>query len=210
MVKVILITVATVMLCVILGVFYVKEQAKKREYDRNNSVRIFGYMINDKDFFSLCNTLVAYIMCYREIDLRYFLNLDYLRITQDEDFHIIENIINMYPCIACKYIGNYTFRLDEEGVSKKCEKYQQETGNDDYIVPLFEIGLIERNEKFFNVQTRYQQLMNMKSIMCHDIYGYHFDNPEQTQKELDKVEDHISVETHPRTTNMVVQRIHIQ
>lgn len=219
--KVILIALATVILCVVLMLLYVNEQKKKREYERKNGIKIFGYRMNDKDFFSFCNTLVAYLICYREIDLKKFLNTDYLRVTiRDVDFHTIENIINLYPCIACKYVGNYKFKLDEDAIAKKCEKYQKETGNDDYMIPLFEIGLIQRNENFFNLQTRYQQVINMKSIMNHEIHGYQFNNQEQTQREIDKVERNVVVKSKPvykmqkresndQQKNMVVKRVRI-
>lgn len=167
--KIELLLLITVTICFVIVLFIMlyKEYTKSCE-----KIILFGIKIDLDDYFSFINGIISYLMIDDEVVLTDFIKMDLLKDAKSTDFIFIERTINLYPIIACRYNGNYKYTIDKDKLSKKYEKYQKETGKDDYIIPLFDTKLVSNNRNLFNVETQHQHFLNMIKLLNDDIISY--------------------------------------
>ena len=154
-----------------------KENAEKRLMLEQEGIVIFGYLLNTNDFFSIIQTMAAYLMASdnKEVSLKYFVNEDLLRRPDANDYFIyIERAINELPVVACKHMGYGTYIIDEKKLAEKYKKYQEFTQRDDYIVPMFQADVVNRNPIFFNFPTRFQQAEVLKKLTNSELLRFLF------------------------------------
>lgn len=160
------------------------------EYMEQEGVTIFNHKMHTEDFISFTNTCVGYLLSYGYLNLENFINSDILRMTSTKDFDLLEDAINTYPIISCKYIGRYRFELQRERMIEKYEQYQQQSGTDEYIVPLFSNEMVHKYKSMFNFSTRYQQFKTVDNIMHNDKLQ---DNFEMCDKIFIKMQKHANI-----------------
>ena len=140
---------------------------RKRQIENLEGVYLFGEKITTQDYFSFCNTCIAYLLIAQEkyIDMKLFIQEKKLETNSGrESMRMIERTINLFPIVSCILDGTKLL-LDEEKTIKKIEEYQKNTQKDDYIIPLFDIGVVSRNPKIFNLSTRYQHMKIVENIL---------------------------------------------
>ena len=162
--------------------FYIaRTESKKREFKaaEQEGIEVFGVKIPTQDYFSLCNTCIAYLLCSptKKVDMKLFISKEHFDGTSWRDSMLmIQETVNKYPIVQCVWNGDTTFSVDESGTLKKIEEYQKHTRSDDYIIPLFDIGLIGRNPDLFSASTKYQQAKTAENVLGTTIVS-HFADP---------------------------------
>lgn len=190
MTTVIIATVTSIIFLSII-VLTIREE-KRREMIRfqKEGINIFGVKMKTNDYFSFINTLISYLMIdmNNKLDLSKFIDNDLLKQKKyNQCFHIIENTINMFPLVVCTYEGDGIFVLNKEETAKKMEKYQKDTQMDDYIIPLFDMRIIERYSTLFNYSAKYQQSKNMENILSHEIMTNNFHESDMILKRIEPI-----------------------
>lgn len=143
-----------------------KQHKKRLETKHKEGISLYGYKVNTYDFMSIINSMIAYIAIYDEMDVSKFFSDDFTRKgDRDKTNLLIERVINEYPIIGCKYVGDNKFVKDEGLIAKKCEQYQKETGRDDYIIPLFDTGVVKEYPELFNFGTKFQQAQSLENLL---------------------------------------------
>lgn len=181
------ITASLLFIAYILRTVYV-EMKRAKIFKEEEGVRLFKMKIHTMDYFDLINSLVSYIMIYREIDLHDFFDRNTLRLGKDADFHFIEESINHYPIVACTYIGDGRYKLNEYKMSEKYAYYQEQTKRDDYLIPLFDLTLINKYPELFNYSMKFQQTINTKNMLNTHL-GDRFDEVDLVLEDLEDYEN---------------------
>ena len=159
----------TVAIAAIIWYIVINESKKKKNaIAEKEGVLVFGENIPMQDYLSLCNTCIAYLICSptKKVDMTLFIAKDKF---QTDDYKssmlMLRDSINKFPIIQCNWSGGTILEVDEMGTIKKIETYQKATQSDDYIIPLFDLGLIARNPKLFSTSTKYQQAKTAQDVM---------------------------------------------
>lgn len=174
---------------------YIWYNAYQYRMHPTDGTNLFGVHVPMNDFFSIINTLAMYVYCDKQVDLKNFFDASLLQNAELKDFKFVETMINSYPLIKCDYYQNGIFVLDEVGTAEKLAKFQAETGTDNYILPLFDISIIQRNADIFNISTKYQQAKVIDNILDNKVKKRYFENPEKLKRFItEKMEDEILVE----------------
>lgn len=183
---VILMTVA-----IVVGIIFLVERHKRQEkLDKLEGVMLFGEKVTTQDYFSFCNTCIAYLLIdeKKTLDLAGFVDGERLSSPAGkESLRMIEQTINLFPIISCTLLRDAIFVVNEEKTVEKIEAYQNLTHADDYIIPLFDVGLIQRNPNIFNISTRYQQAKTVENILTTRGVGDQFDATQDIVNGLSKV-----------------------
>lgn len=179
---------------VLFGVIIILENKKrKKKIDSIEGVMLFGEKVTTQDYFSFCNTCIAYLLIdeSKTLDMKNFIPEEKLTSNDGkESMRMIEQTINLFPIISCTWLGDTTFVVDDEKTIKKIEDYQKNTKSDDYVIPLFDVGLVSRNPNIFTISTRYQQAKTAEKILTTRGIGDQFEGTEEIVKGLnDLAED---------------------
>lgn len=177
---------------IIIGaiMFFLERSKRKKKIEELEGVLLFGVKVTTQDYFSFCNTCIAYLLIdeKKTLDLAGFIQEDKLKSDAGkESLRMIEQTINMFPIIACKRIQDAIFVVDEEKTIQKIEAYQENTKSDDYVIPLFDMGLVTRNPDIFTISTRYQQAKTVEKILNAKGVGDQFQATEPIIKGLAKI-----------------------
>jgi hypothetical protein len=168
--------VSVLLVIIVLSVVLIRIDYKRRKeiaYDNEEGVTIFGERMNTMDYFSFVNSIVSYLLIYKEVDLNKFLDrtimsFAYSNSANESDFHLLEKSINSYPIIACTYIGNGVFKLDKAASAKKYDELATKIGESEYIIPLFDFRLIDSHRNLFNFSTKFQQTKHIETVLNKD------------------------------------------
>ena len=182
--------IVTVLIITIIVLFVLGRSKKKKNDAEIEGVLLFGEKVTTQDYFSFCNTCIAYLLIdqTKTLDLAGFIQEEKLKSESGkESLRMIEQTINMFPIIACKRIKDAVFIVDETKTIEKIEIYQNLTKSDDYVIPLFDMGLITRNPNIFTVSTRYQQAKTIEKILKSKGVGDQFQATESIIKGLAKI-----------------------
>lgn len=184
----------------VLGIiFWMERKKSKKMKEKMEGVHFFGEKVTTQDFFSFCNTCAAYLLIdeKKTLDLKNFVPEDKLKSKKGkESLRMIEQTINLFPIISCTWLKDAIFIVDEAKTVEKIENYQKNTQTDDYIVPLFDVGLISRNPKIFNVSTKYQQAKTAETVLTTRGIGDQFEAHGDIVKGLETLaEDEDNYET---------------
>lgn len=186
------VVMATAVFFVLAIIFMVERKKRRQHIDNIEGVMLFGEKVTTQDFFSFCNTCAAYLLIdkKKKIDLKNFVPEDKLKAESGkESLRMIEQTINLFPIVACKLMPDAIFVVDEAKTIEKVAAYQKNTENDDYIVPLFDVGLISRNPKIFNIPTRYQQAKTAETVLATRGVGSEFEGHEEIVKGLETLSE---------------------
>lgn len=184
--------IGTVIFILFLTIIILENNKRKKKIDDIEGVFLFGEKVTTQDYFSFCNTCIAYLLIdnTKTLDMKNFIQEDKI-LSEDgkESMRMIEQTINLFPIISCTWIGGTTFVVDEEKTIKKIEEYQKNTKSDDYVIPLFDVGLVSRNPNLFTISTRYQQAKTAEKILTTRGVGDQFDGTEEIVKGLNELAD---------------------
>lgn len=175
---------------------------KDRSKIKNTTPKIFvfGKDMFLEDFISLINTLIGYLMIDLSTEIynqnhpnekmSRGLNIyDYLKKpVSEDDLLFIERVINLYPIISVIYAGNGIFKVDINKSAKKIEEYQEQTRTDNYIMPIFNFAMINRNKSIFTFSTIFSNTRVIDSIVENKCLTEKFDNNKGVAKELQSME----------------------
>ena len=179
MISIVIISLVSIIFLTIVTTSFIADKKKEKDYEENEGVLLFGIKMTTADFFSFINTCVSHLMLDNdhELDLKKFINSEFLASDKyKKSVYLIERTINAYPIVSCFYVGNFKYKINTHDTLKKYERYQHETKHDDYIIPIFDMGVIARNPGLFNTPTRYQQLRNIDKILCDSIMSKNFED----------------------------------
>lgn len=141
-------------------VFLSTYRAKLKRTATEEGVIVFGEKIPFQDYLSLCNTCIAYLLISPEkkVDMTLFISKEkFVGDSWKDSMRMIRETINRFPIVYCDWPGDTTFMVNENETLDKLEAYQMKTQSDEYIIPLFDIGLVSRNPNLFSSSTKYQQ-----------------------------------------------------
>lgn len=176
---------------VTLGIiFYLEREKRQKKIDKAEGVVFFGEKITTQDYFSFCNTVIAYLMISdpKRIDLSKFIAREKIESENGkESMRMIEQTINLFPIISCTWEKDGILYVNEEETIKKTAEYQKTTKSDDYLLPLFDVGLIARAAGLFNTSTRYQQAKTVENILTTKGVGDQFECTDDILKGLSKI-----------------------
>lgn len=215
------ILMAITIISIFTYIFYSEYQKKIKRLERTESIEVFGVKMPLQDYISLCNSCIAYLLCSptKKVDMKMFINKDKLIGEWRSSMIMIRDTINIYPIIHCIWNGETGFEIDEAATLKKIELYQKSTQSDEYIIPMFDIGLIMRNPDLFSVSTKYQQARTASAILNLKVVNEFIDSditlledniekiPEEDYKTPDYVEgpNHV-IEIAPKEDMLVKKR----
>lgn len=187
------IVIGTVVFILLATIILLENNKRKKHIDRIEGVMLFGEKVTTQDYFSFCNTCIAYLLIDKSktLDMKNFIPEDKLTSKEGkESMRMIEQTINLFPIISCTWLGDTTFVVDDEKAIKKIEEYQKNTKGDDYVIPLFDVGLVSRNPNIFTISTRYQQAKTAEKILTTRGVGDQFEGTDEIVKGLnDLAED---------------------
>lgn len=177
-------------IAIVYGVcVYVHDVWRYNQFKKEEGITIFGTKMKTYDYLCFINTLISYLMIDGEVNLHNFIDINKLRVAPLSDFELIGRTINSYPIVFCVYLGDYKFKLDKGAMSKKYGAYQQNTGWDNYIIPLFSNHIIEEYKDLFNFSTKYQQTKVFENIMNRDMLSLNFDACDESLEYAMKYEE---------------------
>lgn len=175
----------------VLGIIFMMERNKrKKKIEEIEGVILFGEKVTTQDYISFCNTCISYLLISidKKLDMSLFIQEEKLKAKDSqESMRMIEQTINLFPIIQCKWVKDYVFIVDEEKTIKKIEDYQNNTGSDDYVIPLFDVGVVSRNPNIFTISTRYQQAKTVEQILTTRGIGDQFEGTEDIVKGLNSL-----------------------
>lgn len=183
-----MIVIVTFFFIMVVSILLLEDRKKKKNKEKVEGVEFFGEKITTQDYFSFCNTCIAYLLISQEkkLDLTTFISEKKLEDNKGkESMRMLEQTINLFPIISCTWDGGTVFSIDETKTIEKLEIYQKNTQNDDYIIPLFDVGLVSRNPKLFNTATRYQQAKTAEKVLTTRGVGDMFQGTEEIVQGLD-------------------------
>ena len=187
-----MIVIVTMIFLMIASIILLENRKRKKKIEKIEGVTLFGEKVTTQDYFSFCNTCIAYLLIDSEkaLDLKLFIPEKKLESPKaQESMRMIEQTINLFPIISCVWDRGTKFIVDEEKTIKKVETYQKSTKTDDYIVPLFDIGLVSRNPNLFNASTQYQQAKTIEKILTTKGIGDQFEGTDEIVRGLNTLSE---------------------